>query len=148
MASWLDARGDPVVLDEFVQSLNRESGELHVGSDSHSTGDDWLFATAVCVYVEGKGGCFYYRRSRFRKDSFPNLFDRLMKETTLSILAAEEIREITGKSVTIHADVATSSSVSSKYKGAVVSYVEAMGFPVVTKPDSWASSSIADKKAR
>ena len=148
MVDWLDARGAPVNPVEFVQSLNRESGELHVGSDSHSTGEDWLFATVVCVYVEGRGGSFYYRRSRFRKESFPNLFDRLMKETTLSILAAEEIREITGKNVTIHADVATSTSLSSKYKGAVVSYVEAMGFPVVTKPDSWASSSIADKKAR
>jgi predicted RNase H-related nuclease YkuK (DUF458 family) len=71
-----------------------------------------------------------------------------MQETTLSVLAAEEIKTLTEKKVTIHADVALSDTASSRYKKHVESFVKSMGFPVLTKPESWASSSIADRKAR
>jgi predicted RNase H-related nuclease YkuK (DUF458 family) len=147
MNEWLSPSGDEMDGESVLQMLNRE-GEIHVGSDSHLVGGMWLFATAVCVYNEGKGGAFCYRRVKFPKASFKGLYDRLMQETTLSILAAEEIKTLVEKRVTIHADVATSDTASSRYRGQVESFIKSMGFPVVTKPESWASSSIADKKAR
>ena len=147
MSEWLTPSGDEMSEEDFLHMLNRE-GEIHVGSDSHLVGGMWLFATAACVYNEGKGGAFCYRRVKFPKVAFKGLYDRLMQETTLSILAAEEIKSVVDKRVTIHADVALSDTASSRYKGQVESFVRSMGFPVVTKPESWASSSIADKKAR
>lgn len=148
MTDWLNPSGENLTHDELLEMLSRNEAEIHVGSDSHLVGGEWLFATAVCVYVNGKGGSFCYRRKKSPKAQFRSLYERLMQETTLSILAAEEIKSLTDKKVTIHADVALSNTASSKYRGQVESFVRSMGFPVLTKPESWASSSIADKKAR
>lgn len=148
MTEWLSPSGEILDHDDLLVMLSREGADVHVGSDSHLVGGEWLFATAVCVYLNGQGGSFCYRRKRFPKSQFRNLYDRLMQETTLSILAAEEMKTLTEKKVTIHADVAISDTPSSKYRGQVENFVRSMGFPVLTKPESWASSSIADKKAR
>lgn len=147
---WLNSEGMPVTQEEMLKALNSSSGKLHVGTDSHLFGNEWLFATVACVYTEGKGGRFFYKRNKFARNTLQNLYDRLMKEATLSIFAAEEIKTLMNKDVTIHADVSDESKTnsSSKYKVALVKYVRAMGFSVITKPDSWASSSIADRKAR
>lgn len=148
MTDWLNPSSEKLTHEDLLAMLSREEAEVHVGSDSHLIGGEWLFATAVCVYVDGRGGSFCYRRKKSPKSQFRSLYDRLMQETTLSILAAEEIKSLTDKRVTIHADVAFSDTASSKYRGQVESFVRSMGFPVLTKPQSWASSSIADKKAR
>lgn len=148
MTDWLNPSGKELTNDELLKMLSREGAEIHVGSDSHLIGGEWLFATAVCAYVDGHGGSFCYRRKKFPKAQHRNLYERLMQETTLSILAAEDIRSLTDKKVTIHADIAFSDTASAKYRKQVESFVRAMGFPVLTKPQSWASSSIADKKAR
>lgn len=148
MNEWLSASGDVVTTEQFIATLIKDGGELHVGSDSHMIAGEWLFATAACIYFEGAGGTFYYRKSREQKSTFNSLYSRLLHETTLSIFAAEEIKLLTNKRVTIHADVALSNSPSAKFRGQLTSYVSGMGFSILTKPDSWASSSIADRKAR
>jgi len=117
MNEWLSASGDVVTTEQFIVTLIKDGGELHVGSDSHMIAGEWLFATAACIYFEGTGGTFYYRKSREQKSAFSSLYSRLLHETTLSIFAAEEIKLLTNKRVTIHADVALSNSPSAKFRG-------------------------------
>lgn len=152
---WLNSKGKPVSFEEIMKDVEKENAQIHVGSDSHLIGGKWLFATALCVYVPGNGGTFYYKREKFLRDEFKTLYDRIMKETTLSILAAEEVKEIAftdyendNVEIVIHADVAVCDTESAKYHAIVKGFVSSMGYDILTKPNAWASSSVADKVSR
>lgn len=71
-----------------------------------------------------------------------------MKETTLSIVTAEEIKESLNIEIVIHSDVATCDTESAKYHTMVQGYVSAMGYDILVKPNAWASSAVADKVSR
>lgn len=147
-SSWLSSRGQAISLEELLQEASKESAQIHVGSDSHLVGGKWIFATAVCIYFPQSGGTFYYRRSKHPRTEFRTLYERLMKETTLSIMAAEEIKEFLDVEIVIHSDVATCDTESAKYHAMVKGYVSAMGYEILMKPNAWASSAVADKVSR
>lgn len=148
MSDWLTAGGDEVSADTFREVLRDASATIHVGSDSHYIGGEWIFATVVCAYREGRGGSFFYRRKKLPKTSFRSLYDRLMQEVSFSIQAAEELRESVDREPAIHLDVNWQTTATARLMPMLTSYVKSMGYEAKVKPDAWASSSIADKKAR
>jgi predicted RNase H-related nuclease YkuK (DUF458 family) len=145
---WLNSRGEVVSFDSVLSEVSREGAEIHIGSDSHLIGGKWIFATALCVYFPRMGGTFFYQKSKFQREEFRTLYDRIMKETTLSILTAEEIKEHMSVDIVIHSDVAICDTESAKYHSLVKGYVSAMGYEILVKPNAWASSSVADKVSR
>lgn len=145
---WLNSHGQVVSLDSLIKEASKEGAQIHVGSDSHLVGGKWIFATAVCIYFPQSGGTFFYRRSKHSRNEFRTLYDRLMKETTLSIMAAEEIKDFLDTDIVIHSDVATCDTESAKYHTMVKGYVSAMGYEILVKPNAWASSAVADKVSR
>jgi predicted RNase H-related nuclease YkuK (DUF458 family) len=153
--TWLNSKGKIVSFETVMSDALRKGVQLHVGSDSHLIGGKWLFATVLCVYTPGSGGTFYYRREKFLRNEFKSLYDRLMKETTLSILAAEELKDVaiseyntSNLEIVIHSDVATCDTESAKYHTIVKGYVSSMGYDILVKPNAWASSAVADKVSR
>ena len=72
---------------------------------------------------------------------------RLLKEVSNSIDIALMLRKkIPNKQITIHIDVNENQKhKSSAHTKRLVSFVKAMGFVCETKPNSWASFSVADK---
>ena len=148
MSEWLTASGDKIDERIFMETLLDREADIHVGSDSHYIGGEWIFATVVCAYKQGKGGNFFYRRKRLPKNVFKSLYDRMMQEVCFSLEAAEELRTTIERDPKIHLDVNTGATASSKFLGRLTSYVQSMGYEAKVKPDAWASSSIADKKAR
>jgi predicted RNase H-related nuclease YkuK (DUF458 family) len=145
---WLTAGGNTVTTATFEEVLSDTSASIHVGSDSHYIGGEWIFATVVCAYREGKGGNFFYRRRRLPKSAFRNLYDRLMQEVSFSIEAAEELKASVKREPSIHLDVNWQTTATARLMPMLTSYVKSMGYDTKVKPDAWASSSIADKKAR
>lgn len=148
MSEWLSASGDKIDEKLFRDTLLDREADIHVGSDSHYIGGEWIFATVVCAYKEGRGGNFFYRRRRMPKGFFKSLYDRMLQEVSLSLEAAEELRTSIERDPKIHLDINTSKTASSKFYGRLMNYVQSMGYEAKVKPDAWASSSIADKKAR
>ena len=133
---------------EMFNDIRTPENKIYVGTDSHSYGQDWLFATVVCCYTPGSGGRFYTQRACFPKEKFRILADRLFYEAFLSVEIAQEIEEITGRKAEVHVDISLKDTKSSKFYNSISSYVIGMGYDVSCKPESWASSCVADRQAR
>ena len=76
--------------DPFSYGVSDQKKLLFVGTDSHSFGNYWLFATVICCYAPGNGGRFFTKRKRIPKEQIKTLIDRLLHEAHLSIEAAQE----------------------------------------------------------
>ena len=145
---WVDQNGVHVNEIELKNIISDENRLLFIGTDSHSFGSVWLFATVICCYTPGHGGRFFTKRNRIPKENIRTLVDRLLHEAHLSIEAAQEIEKLYDRKPAIHVDVAKRGALSSKFYTNVTSYVSGMGYEVATKPNAWASSSVADRQAR
>jgi len=149
MRQWLKPDGTEVTDEEVLAILTREGSEVFIGSDSHLLGNNWVVATVAVSYIPGSGGAFFFNRNVFPKTRFQDMAHRLLFEVTESVDVATWVQSLTGISPTVHADLnRDESNKSAKVLSSAVSYVRGMGFECVTKPDAWASTSIADKKAR
>jgi len=134
---------------EDVESLMKDNNvQLFVGSDSHMLGGQWVFATVIAAYYPGKGGRFLYVRDQAKKSDFRHLQQRLTEEAVRSVTIANEIRDEFGRDPEVHLDLNTAVHKSSKYVKELTAMVGAYGFKCQVKPDSWVSSTLADKSAR
>ena len=145
---WLKPSGEPADSVSMKNAILNNESVVYVGTDSHSFGRIWIFATVVCCHIPGRGGRFYTKRQKFERNKFLTLADRLLHEAFLSIEAAQEVEELTGKKPKIHIDVSKKDASSAKFHKNISSYVTGMGYEVASKPDAWASSSVADRQAR
>lgn len=145
---WLEPSGEPADSLSMKNVISNNENIVYIGTDSHSSGQVWIFATVICCHIPGRGGRFYTKRIKFDRNKFLTLADRLLHEAFLSIEAAQEVEELTGKKPKIHIDVAKKDTSSSKFHKNISSYVSGMGYEVTSKPDAWASSSVADRQAR
>ncbi len=133
------------ILEEVSKSKDHK---IIVGTDSVRLGEDFVFANAICVlnnnnFYDRK---YFYNRLKEKSESFGNLYDRLLKETSDSIDIACLIKEnIKSVNIEIHVDVNSDSNhASSRYNKMLVGYVTGCGFLCKVKPDSFVASGIAD----
>jgi len=141
--------GGDLAKQEDIESLMRDKEiEVFVGSDSHMLGGQWVFATVIALYRPGKGGKFLYCRDNVTKSNFRHLQQRLTEETIRSLEVASDIKESFGREPEVHLDLSASTHKSSKYVKELTAMVGAYGFRCQVKPDSWVSSTLADKSAR
>jgi predicted RNase H-related nuclease YkuK (DUF458 family) len=145
---WTEYTGSTIDEENLKTIVSDRKKLLFVGTDSHSFGNYWLFATVICCYVPGNGGRFFTKKKRVPKEQIKTLIDRLLHEAHLSIEAAQEVENLCDRKPAIHVDIATKDSLSSKFHSNVTSYVLGMGYEVATKPNAWASSCVADRQAR
>ena len=149
MRNWFKPDGTEASYDEVSSAISRDGCEVFVGTDSHLIGGNWIIATVVVSYMPGAGGVFFFSRQTYPRNRFPDMANRLLFEVTESVDVASWVQSLTGSAPTVHADLnRDESNKSAKVLSSAVSYVRGMGFECVTKPDAWASTSIADKKAR
>lgn len=146
---WMSPDGQQSQIDDVVNEISDDC-KVFVGTDSQLVAGQWQLATAICIYWEGKGGKFFYKKNKLSRSSFKSLEDRLMREVYESVMTAEQIKsQKPNVNVKIHADIASDpDSRSSKMAKAAKSYISGMGYEPTIKPDAWASSSIADKFTR
>lgn len=145
---WIEPSGNIANEVDMNVTIGNLNNEVYVGTDSHSYGTKWIFATVICCHTPGRGGRFFTKRVEYQKEQFKTLPDRLLQEAHLSIEAAQEIENSLGRKPQIHIDVSKKGSASSKFHSIIFSYVSGMGYAVTSKPDSWASSCVADRQAR
>lgn len=146
--TWRWPNGDLAKLEEIESLMRDEEVEVFVGSDSHMLGGQWVFATVIAAYRPGKGGRFLYARDIAKQNEFRHLGQRLTEETLRSIQVANDIKENFGRDPEVHLDLSTSIHKSSKYVKELTAIVVAYGFKCQVKPNSWVSSTLADKSAR
>lgn len=125
-----------------------------MGTDSQSYSETRI-VTVIALQHIGKGGIFFYNL-----DIIPRIArvrDKLVRETQLSLDytqqimdAFDRIKQVTGwdyESVldfSIHVD-AGKNGASSEVIPTIIGWVHAVGYAVLTKPESWVASCIADR---
>ena len=74
----------------FIKESPQSTYKLIIGSDSHIK-DEVCFVTAVILHRVGKGGRYFYTRSKYRK--MGSLRQRIFYETALSLNVASQLAE-------------------------------------------------------
>jgi predicted RNase H-related nuclease YkuK (DUF458 family) len=151
---WFDpGSGSRVSIDYIVDRIrSNKNYTVHIGTDSHKTKGDFrthTFATVICLYEQGKGADYYFRRS-IRDGKYTGLRQRIMDEVTFSVDTAVMLLDhIPNSRIVVHADVNSDPQHATfNFLGQIRSWVSSVGFKFECKPDAWASSGVADKHAK
>ncbi len=134
----------------YVSELPENSYKIIIGTDSHSR-DEVCFVTAVIVHRLGKGGRYYYHRSKDRKMN--SLRQRIFFETALSLGVASRLYEKLSQNghhdlnIEIHLDVGQNGETKDLIRD-IVGMVTGSGFDAKIKPNSYGASKVADKHSK
>ena len=151
---WFDpASGKQVEFSHIVgRILSNRQYTVHVGTDSHRVKgqlDSHMFATVVCLYEQGKGGDYYFRRVE-KHGKYGSLRQRIMEEVSHSVDVAVSLTQfVSHNRIVVHADVNSDPRHKTfNFLGQIRSWISSVGLGFHCKPDSWASSGVADKHAK
>ena len=135
-----------VEVNEFLTRNKDEIVEFYIGTDSQTYGNKCVMTTVLIAYKRGHGGSIIVHAQKL--PSFENLRQRLLGEAMRSLETAWYINpKIKKNSLVIHLDVnADLKYRSGQYKDELVGLIMAQGFECTYKPNSWASSKVADSK--
>ena len=153
--SWHNASGISVSSEEItkiIQDHVMSGGRIFIGCDSNVVGTCCTYATAIVLYNENerRGGRYFFNRNRTQIALRSSLRARLMAEADVSIMLGLELQEEFPESrIEIHLDVSQrKENLSSGVADQVAGYAKAAGFECKLKPESWASSCVADEHTR
>ena len=150
---WMSPRGaESKKIEEVVSEIKlRSNVSIFVGCDSHTAKglqNKYLFAITICI-LSDEGNTYFYSRGVHNR-TFKTLKERLTEEVAFSSETAVSLMKyLPDHKITLHAD----SSKDSRNKSALFtdmfrSWAHGIGCEFASKPDAWASSSIADKHAK
>tara|TARA_B100000700_G_scaffold330703_1_gene458433 strand:- start:4098 stop:4583 length:486 start_codon:yes stop_codon:yes gene_type:complete len=153
---WFDPKGNTIDIDDLIVELRahtKDKGRIFIGTDSFMTKDICVFVTAVCLHgaENQQGGRYFLKRDRVPVGPFRLLVTRMLEEVTKTVNTTLMISETCPEAnLELHLDISTSpdKGATGKYAEQLTGYAKSTGFPIRTKPDSWASSAVADKHSK
>ena len=154
--SWFDPDGLEIDYDKLIEEIKQHTknhGKIFIGTDSFITKGICSFVTAVCFHgaIGQTGGRYYLKRDKVSVEHFDTLVVRMLEEVTKTVNTTLMISECCPSAkIELHLDISTSPErgATGKYADMLTGYAKSTGFPIRTKPDSWASSSVADKHSK
>lgn len=146
------------VIDSLIDFILKNPDDIYqliVGTDSEGK-EDPEFVTAIVLHRKGKGGRFFYQRSRTGKKY--TLRTRIYEETMKSLTLAVKLRELLEKhlqknhphnlkNLEIHTDIGQAGGTREMIKE-IVGMIKGNGFEVKIKPESFGATSVADRCLR
>jgi len=152
---WHTAAGAHIPCEEIAQAIREHvsaGGRIFIGCDSNVVGACCTYATAIVLYNEGlaRGGRYFFSRTRAQIPLQSSIRVRLMAEADMSIVLGLELQEeLPEARIEIHLDVSQrKENLSNGVADQVAGYAKAAGFECKLKPESWASSCVADEHTR
>ena len=131
--------------------------QIIVGTDSQNHSNTKI-VTVIAIVCEGHGGIYFYEISHVSRIN--DIRQKLFKETTLSLKTADTVLEIIendpkyeelydNSTFTIHVDAGkTDKSKTSELIPSIVGWIKSVGYECEVKPDSFVSSTIADRLSK
>ena len=141
----------------FIQEDEKKFYKITIGTDSEVWQDNIAdFVTAIVVHRKGGGGRYFWRRQVL--GNFYNLHDRILKEVVLSLEVGIEIlkqlkilleekwqkENLPQWTFEIHVDIGENGETKTMIQE-ITGMVRAYNFEVITKPQSYAASNVADR---
>jgi len=149
---WISGSSTDHEFKEIIRLIKkRNCKRVFIGCDSHLCGPKFVFAIVIAVYSQERGGRFFFKRKKDASPCLKNSKIRLLEEVNYVIGLGSVIKNELLDTAEIHAHFDLNPNpvyMSSQLVGHATSYAIAMGFIPTLKPDAWASSSIADMKAK
>ena len=145
---WYTIDGDPVEIKQaLAEATKGDEKSVIIGTDSQKHDKRIDFVTVIVVRTHLKGARVFYTREKEPK--FFNLRDKLIKEAWLSVQTAMAISPILPDEcelAALHADVNTDikKGASARFEAEIRGMILGNGFQVITKPDGWAASHVAE----
>ena len=136
----------------FIKKYVSEGYHIYVGTDSQAVQEKYVFATAICMHhpIKRDGVCYFWQKVKYGREIFHNLKQRMMKEATLTLMAANFVREnIPDANIEVHFDISSEERFkSNKSMSLITSYAKGFGFQYKVKPNAWAASGAADSHCK
>ena len=138
----------------FFDEAPEAEFEIMMGTDAQSYKKQTVYATAIGVHRISNGGIYFIQKYYVRGKG-PYLYEKLLKETSLTITLAEKlipklatlVKEHGYNIINIYADgdVSSTDGASEVMKPTVEGMFKAYGLKARTKPYAAAANSIADR---
>jgi len=148
---WFTGSGNSIELDSMMEVIDdyiKRGGRIFVGTDSQLNHKFCTFATAICLHgAEGSvGGRYFFKKKRKRNSSYRILRQRILQEVKHSIDVSFNLLErYPSAEIEVHVDIGQSAKSETRiFVDTVNGWLSGVGFQCRIKPDSWASSSVAD----
>jgi len=149
--SWFTGSGELISTDlifEIIDDYTNRGGKVFVGTDSQLSSNSCVFATAICLHgaAGSQGGRYFFKKKKKKNSSYRILRHRILQEVKHSIDVSFELLErYPDVDIEVHVDIGqTPRSATRVFVDTVSGWLSGVGFECRIKPDSWASSSIAD----
>lgn len=143
--------GEEVSYNEFVKlakEMELDGLNLYIGTDSQEFFETVTVVTCIAFYKSGiqKSSIFYFK-DRIDRTSVPNLKSRMTMEAFQSIQVAMEMSDIYSGEIEVHLDIGYNEKKSKTFlfKNELEQLVQSQGYKCEVKPNSWASSTLADR---
>ena len=141
----------PVKEKEVIESVIEKYNDgytIAVGCDSQMFCDNVSFVTTVCAHHRSKGANGFYVKIKIPRKNFPTLKARISAEAFSSLEMAYWVKEILpkGAELEVHLDIGNDPKrcATFKFKKELTTLIKSQGFLCKIKPESWASSGVAD----
>ena len=147
---WMSGSGKLQTIDQVTKEITDYASKgctLYVGADSMLIADTCVFAVVIALHDrDHKIAKYFYRKVRKTESKYRDIKLKILEEVNLAVEAAHFILEKQPDAkLEIHVDISTKkSNKSSGLYSTIKGWVAGLGVPLKVKPDSWASSSIAD----
>ena len=121
--------------------------KIHVGTDSQSENNQTKFITAIAYRYDRRG--VHYIFSKTNSPKIKNLWNRLFKETELSLSIAEKLKNKLNISLEIDMDYNENENFfSNKLVPLAKGWANSLGYKVNIKPNEQIATSAADYHTR
>jgi len=140
-----------VEYSEFIDQIKKSTQkgyDVFIGTDSQVIKMKLSIVTCVCLYKIGTGKSqIFYVKNRLPAKNHPTLRSRMLFEAYKSLEAALEIDPYTAGKLTVHLDIGSDfkKCKTAKFQKELQILVRSQGFGCEVKPNSWASSAVADR---
>jgi predicted RNase H-related nuclease YkuK (DUF458 family) len=151
---WVSPDGSQIRNEDFCKTVNDlidRGSNVYVGTDSMLRGGNCIFATVIAFHNNEKNiATYYYKKFRSTNPEYKNLKSKITAEVNLSVQAACRVTAYSPNTkVEVHVDIGLNKENKTRVMmPTVTGWITAMGFGLKVKPDSWASSSIADNHTK
>lgn len=147
---WICPGGNQITNEKYAEEakdLIKKGSKVYVGTDSMMHGQNCIFVTVVAFHDNDKRiAKYFYKKLRIENSEYRNLKTKITEEVNLSVQAAQKINELSPSTkIELHVDIGKNKENKTRVMMTTVSgWISGMGYDLKIKPDSWASSSIAD----
>ena len=148
---WIDAiTGNPVTFEYIkakIKNYSDTGGTIYVGADSMLNASTCSFASVIAFHNnEQRIATYFYKKSKIKEEKFKDVKIKILHEVNLALEAAQFVLDACPEAkLEVHVDISTKKKhLTSRLYATVKGWVSGLGYNLKVKPDSWASSSIAD----